>query len=147
MLEPLCALLASTNPNRVAAMRPYCNGPRPDGHAEHHREAVAFHQAVYDLADNPVVRLFAEAITFLVTTHVMASQDPVELHGAIVDEHPAIAVAITDGDGADAQRLMAAHFSRQHDYCRRTFPARLDPVHRVAAERPSLRFDRTTAPS
>jgi DNA-binding FadR family transcriptional regulator len=125
MLEPMCALLASTNPNRAAAMRPFWDGSRPDGHAEHHREAVAFHRAVYDLAANPVVSLLTEAITFLVTTHVMASQDPVEMHGAIVDEHRAIAMAVAEGDGADAQQLMAVHFSRQHDFYRRTFPARL----------------------
>jgi DNA-binding GntR family transcriptional regulator len=56
---------------------------------------------------------------------VLASMDPVELHAGIVAEHAAIAAAVADGDKPAAHRLTAEHFGAQHDFYRRTLPARL----------------------
>ncbi len=72
-----------------------------------------------------MLRLLTEAITQLVTSHVLASNDPVELHAAIVAEHADIAAAVADGDAAAAHHLTAEHFAAQHDYYRRNMPARL----------------------
>jgi GntR family transcriptional regulator, transcriptional repressor for pyruvate dehydrogenase complex len=125
MLEPLCAIAAAGNPDRAAAMAPHLEPAPVDDLERYHRETVAFHQAIYELAANPVLRLLTEAITQMVTSHVLASIDPVELHASIVAEHAAIAAAVADGDKAAAHRLTAEHFGAQHDYYRRTMPARL----------------------
>ena len=128
MLEPLCALAAAANPVRRATMAPFVErAPATDGD-RYHRETVAFHVAIYELAANPVLRLLTEAITHTVTSHVLATTDPVELHDAIVAEHVDIARAVSEGDGRTAQRLTAEHFGAQHDYYRRVMPARLEQL-------------------
>jgi DNA-binding FadR family transcriptional regulator len=126
MMEPLCAVAAAAHPDRQAVMAPYLVPTPIDDLDRYHRETVSFHRAIYELAANPVLRLLTEAVTQMVTSHVLASTDPVELHGAIVAEHAAIAAAVADGDAATAHRLTAEHFATQHDYYRRTTPARLD---------------------
>jgi GntR family transcriptional regulator, transcriptional repressor for pyruvate dehydrogenase complex len=125
LLEPLCAVAASANPARRERMTPY-RVPSPiDDLDRYHRETVSFHEAIYELAANPVLRLLTEAITQMVTSHVLASTDPVELHASIVAEHAAIADAVARGDAGAAHRLTVEHFASQHDFYRRTMPARL----------------------
>ena len=125
LLEPLCAQLAASNPDRRRVMEPYFEPLPIHDDAGYHRATVAFHTAIYALAANPVLRLLTEAITHMVSDHVLAAMDPVELHAAIADEHAVIARAVANGHGARAHQLMAAHFEAQHDFYRRTIPARL----------------------
>jgi DNA-binding FadR family transcriptional regulator len=125
LLEPLCAQLAAASSRRRAAMEPYFDASAIDDDAEYHRTTVAFHTAIYALAANPVLRLLTEAMTHMVSDHVLATMDPVELHTAIVGEHAAIARAVANGHAARAHQLMTAHFEVQHDFYRRTIPARL----------------------
>ena len=80
MLEPLCAVAAATNPARRATMAPFLQPAPLDDLDRYHGETVSFHRAIYALAANPVLRLLTEAITQMVTSHVLASTDPVELH-------------------------------------------------------------------
>ena len=61
----------------------------------------------------------------MVTHHVVATMDPVELRPAILDEHVALAKAIAAGHVDRARRGMAEHFQAQHDYYRERWPARL----------------------
>jgi GntR family transcriptional regulator, transcriptional repressor for pyruvate dehydrogenase complex len=128
VLEPLCAAAAAVNPARRAAMAPYVGGGALDDVERYHRDTLAFHRAIYELAANPVLRLLTEAITQLVTSHVLASSDPVELHADIVAEHADIAAAVAEGDAAAAHRLTAEHFAAQHDFYRRNTPARLSQL-------------------
>ena len=86
---------------------------------------TGFHGTVYRLADNPVLSLLTQAVTHIVTQHVIMTMDPVELRGAIVDEHAELARIIADGDAEAAGREMAAHFQRQHDHFAARSPARL----------------------
>jgi DNA-binding FadR family transcriptional regulator len=125
MLEPLCALAAAANPAREAVMATLVAPGTHDDLDQYHQDTVTFHRAVYELAANPVLRLLTESVTQLITSHILAGTDPVELHASIVDEHAAIASAIAEGDGAAAHQLTRDHFEAQHDYYRRTFPARL----------------------
>ena len=88
LLEPLCAVGRGRQPGTTggdgavpragAARRPRALPPR---------DRSSFHRAIYELAANPVLRLLTEAITQMVTSHVLASTDPVELHAGIVAEH------------------------------------------------------------
>jgi DNA-binding FadR family transcriptional regulator len=125
LLEPLCAQLAATSPRRRAVMEPFLDATPIEDDAEYHRNSVSFHTAIYVLAANPVLRLLTEAMTHMVSDHVLATMDPVELHTVIVAEHAAIARAVVNGHAARAHQLMTAHFEAQHDFYRRTIPARL----------------------
>jgi GntR family transcriptional regulator, transcriptional repressor for pyruvate dehydrogenase complex len=125
LLEPMCAQLAAANPDRRRLMEPFFEPVPTDDDAGYHRDTVAFHTAIYVLAANPVLRLLTEAITHMVSDHVLATMDPVDLHSAIAAEHAAIARAVANGHAARSHQLMAAHFEAQHDFYRRTIPARL----------------------
>ena len=125
MLEPFCAVLAAQNPDRRQAMQPFLVASQPVSAVEYHRHASHFHATVYGLAGNPVISLITQAVTHIVTDHVVATMDPIELRPAIVDEHATLARAIAGGQVATAGRLMSEHFRLQHDYYRNRSPERL----------------------
>jgi DNA-binding GntR family transcriptional regulator len=67
-----------------------------------------------------------QAVTHIVTQHVLMTMDPVELRGTIVAEHAELAAVIASGDGVEAARMTAAHFQRQHDHFAARSPGRLE---------------------
>ena len=125
LLEPLCAQLAARHPDRRTEMKPYFDTFEPDDEAEYRDVTIGFHEAVYALADNPVLTLLTEGMTDIVSDHVVATMDPVELRPAIIEEHQVMARAIAAGQVQKAGKLMAAHFQAQHDYYRKHNRARL----------------------
>jgi GntR family transcriptional regulator, transcriptional repressor for pyruvate dehydrogenase complex len=125
LMESMCARLAAQHPDRDAVMRPWFSQELPDDVPEYRDITTGFHGAVYRLADNPVLSLLTQAATHIVTQHVITTMDPVELRGAIIDEHGELAKLIARGDADAAQLEMAAHFQRQHDYFAARSPARL----------------------
>ena len=125
LLEPICAQLAAHNPDRREAMQPFVETAEPRSEPEYRQHTVDFHGAVYALAGNPVLSLLTQAVTQIVTDHVVATMDPVELHADILDEHAALARAIGAGQVEKARRLMSEHFQAQHDYYAERSPARL----------------------
>lgn len=125
LLEPMCAQLAARHPDRREAMAPFLDPAEPATEAEYREATEGFHDAVYALAGNPVATLLTEAVTHIVTDHVVATMDPVALRPAILEEHAAMARAIAAGHTEKARRLMTAHFQVQHDYYRQHWPARL----------------------
>ncbi len=125
LLEPLCAELAARQPNRRDVMRPYTETARPHDRPEYHRVTSDFHGAVYRLVANPVLTLLTQAVTQIVTYHVVSTMDPVDLHEAILEEHAALARAIAAGNVRKAAQLMRDHFQAQHDYYARRAPGRL----------------------
>jgi GntR family transcriptional repressor for pyruvate dehydrogenase complex len=125
MLEPFCAVLAAQNPDRRQAMQPFLVAAQPASAVDYHRHAGHFHAAVYRLAGNPVISLLTQAITHMVTDHVMATMDPIELRSTIVEDHAVLARAIAGGQAATAGRLMSEHFRVQHEYYRQRSPQRL----------------------
>jgi GntR family transcriptional repressor for pyruvate dehydrogenase complex len=124
-LEPICAEIAAQSPARKDVMRPYTRVAQPETTPEYHRHTIDFHAAVYSLVDDPVLTLLTQAVTQMVTYHVVATMDPVDLHGGIMEEHAALARAIAAGHSAKARRLMAEHFQAQHDYYATRSPSRL----------------------
>jgi GntR family transcriptional regulator, transcriptional repressor for pyruvate dehydrogenase complex len=125
LLEPVCAQLAAKHLDRRAAMKPYCEPPPPTTEEDYRHQTTDFHDAVYRLTANPVLVLLTSAVTHIVSDHVVATMDPVELRPSILDEHIAIARAIAAGQPEKARRLMSAHFQAQHDFYREHWPARL----------------------
>jgi GntR family transcriptional repressor for pyruvate dehydrogenase complex len=125
MLEPLCAHLAASNPLRGQLLQPFVESAEPGTEDEYRRAFAAFHSAVWTLAENPVLTLLSQAVTHIVSEHVVATMDPVELHPRIFGEHVALAKAVSAGHGEKARRLMADHFTAQHDYYKEHWPSRL----------------------
>jgi DNA-binding FadR family transcriptional regulator len=125
LMEATCARLAAQHPDREDAMRPWLSQELPAEVSEYREQTTGFHGTVYQLADNPVLSLLTQAVTHIVTQHVIMTMDPVELRGPIVDEHAELARIIHDGDADAAEREMAAHFQRQHDHFAARSPARL----------------------
>jgi GntR family transcriptional repressor for pyruvate dehydrogenase complex len=126
--EPVCAQLAAQHPDRRAVMKPYARLGLPPTEAEYRQVTEGFHRAVYRLAANPVVVLLTEAVTHIVTSHVVSTMDPRELRAAIVEEHGELARAIAAGHADRAGRLMAEHFATQHAYYRAHWPTRLNDL-------------------
>jgi DNA-binding FadR family transcriptional regulator len=126
LMESTCARLAAQHPDRDAAMRPWFVQELPDDLSGYRDLTTGFHGAVYRLTDNPVLSLLTQAVTHIVTQHVITTMDPVELRGPIVDEHAELAEVIAGGDADEAERKMAAHFQRQHDHFAARSPARLE---------------------
>lgn len=125
LMESACARLAAMNPEREAMMRPWFEQELPEELLVYRDLTTGFHGAVYRLADNAVLSLLTQAVTHIVTHHVLLTMDPVELRPMIVDEHTALARLIASGAADDAERQMAAHFQRQHDHFAARAPARL----------------------
>ncbi|HEY1279469.1 MAG TPA: FCD domain-containing protein [Acidimicrobiales bacterium] len=124
-LEPICAQLAARHPNRQDAMQRFLVPAGLRTTSEYRRHTEDFHATVYRLAGNPIMSLLTQAVTRIITDHVVATMDPVELRGAILHEHAALARAIAAGQPEVAGRLMAEHLAAQHDYYRRNAPERL----------------------
>jgi DNA-binding FadR family transcriptional regulator len=129
ILEPACAELASRHPQRADRMRPFIDPAAiPVEGSPYHAATQDFHTTIYDLTGNGVLALLTNSVTRIITTHIVSTMDPVELHGAILEEHGEIARAISAGHGTKAARLTAAHFRAQHDYYRERWPARFDEL-------------------
>jgi GntR family transcriptional repressor for pyruvate dehydrogenase complex len=125
LLEPVCAQLAAQHPDRRSVMKPFFEEAPPGTEEEYRHQTTHFHDVVYRLAANPVLVLLTGAVTHVVSDHVVATMDPVELRPAILDEHVAIAQAIAAGQIERSRRLMSEHFQAQHDFYREHWPARL----------------------
>jgi DNA-binding FadR family transcriptional regulator len=125
LLEPVCAGLAARNPDREQRLQPFLESSDPQDLPGYRDRTEGFHEVVWALADNPVLTLLARSITHLVTDHVVATMDPVELRPTILHEHTELTRVIIDGDESKARELMAAHFETQHDYYRTHWPTRL----------------------
>ena len=129
LLEPLCACLAARHPDRDLVLRPFLVPNDRLTDAEYHRVTDAFHQAIYRLAANDVLTLLTQAVTHIVTVHLVATMDPVELRSSILHEHALLARAIAGGQADVAGRLMAEHLRGQHSYYRQQWPSRLrEPI-------------------
>lgn len=126
ILEPACAELAARHPDRAKAMRPFIDEEAPVEGALYHQVTYDFHATVYGLTGNGVLALLTNAVTSIITTHIVSTMDPVELHESILEEHKELARAISAGHASKAGRLTAAHFQRQHEYYRERWPARFD---------------------
>lgn len=128
LLESMCARLAATNPEREALMAPWLDQSLPGDTPTFRDITGGFHGAVYQAAGNPVLGLLTQAVTHTVTQHVIITMDPVELRGAIIDEHAELAGVIATRGPEEAERMMADHFQRQHDHLRMRAPARLQEI-------------------
>ncbi len=128
LLEPLCAQRAAQHPDRREVMAPYLDEmvlTEDTSEREYRGATIGFHSAVWKLAANPVLTLLSQAVTHIVSDHVVATMDPVELRDEILEEHAVLARTIASGRVDKAARLMAEHFQAQHDYYAEHWPARM----------------------
>ena len=125
LMESTCARTAAMHPDRAELMAPWLEQYLPADTPVYRDLTTGFHGAVYQAAANSVLTLLTQAVTHIVTQHVVMNMDPVELRGQIVDEHAELARTIAAGDADRAEKLMAEHFRTQHDYLRRRSPARI----------------------
>lgn len=110
MVEPILAQLAAANSDRgrvQALMAEFATDAAQDDRAL--ASGLAFHDAVAELAENPVLALILGAVGFLVTEQVRINVPSFELSTATVYAHAAIADAILAGDGATAAKEMRLH--------------------------------------
>ena len=128
LLEPICAGLAAQNPDRERVLAPLLLEADPGDEPGYRQTTIGFHAMVWMLADNPVLTLLTQSVTQLVSDHVVATMDPVELRPSILVEHVELARVIASGDVGESQRMMAVHFEAQHEYYRVHWPARLDEL-------------------
>ena len=128
-LEPLCAQLAARHPDRAARMALFVDpSTAPVEGPGYHAATVDFHGAVYQLTGNAVLSLVTQSITQIISSHIVSTMDPVELHESILEEHGRIARAIATGRETRAYRLTQEHFQAQHEYYKRNWPARFDEL-------------------
>ena len=128
LVEPLCAQLAATHPDRATVMAPFLIEPIPTDERNFRQETARFHTAVYELADNFVLTLLTQAVTHIVTELVATAMDPVELRPTILHEHATLATVIASGRPDEAKHLMTEHFATQHAFFREHWPERLDQL-------------------
>ena len=126
LMESTCARLAARNPDREELMAPWLDQSFPEDTPTFRDITTGFHGAVYDAAGNPVLSLLTQAVSHIVTQHVVRTMDPVELRAPIVDEHAELAKVIASGDAVHAEAMMAEHFETQHAYLRKRSPARIE---------------------
>lgn len=115
MVEPILAQLAADNSDRArvhALMAEFASNAAQDATMQDERaltSGLAFHDAVAELAENPVLALILGAVGFLVTEQVRINAPGFELSEATVHAHERIADAILAGDAAGASSEMRAH--------------------------------------
>jgi GntR family transcriptional repressor for pyruvate dehydrogenase complex len=126
LMESTCARLAALNPDREQLIAPWLEQHLPPDTPTYRDITAGFHGAVYDAASNPVLSLLTQAVSHIVTHHVVMTMDPVELRASIVDEHTELAQVIAEGDADRAEAMMAAHFEAQHAFLRKRSPARIE---------------------
>lgn len=106
--EPLLARMAASNPDRAhvkEALAPFLD----ETHAWAVRDGLRFHDIVADLADNPVLALTLQSISYIVTEQVLTSVERGELEPRIVNDHRDLAEVIIAGDAPRAEQLMRDH--------------------------------------
>ena len=125
LLEPLCAQLAARHPDRRDTMSPFIDDLEVGEERRYRTRTIDFHHAVWELAANPVLTLLTEAVTHLVTHHVVSTMDPVKPVETSSTNTPVLARTIGAGQADKAAKLMAEHFQAQHDYYAEHWPTRL----------------------
>lgn len=127
--EPLLARLAAQNPDRErvrAMMEPFANEHDPAHCLDVPiTQGVAFHDAVAQLADNPVLDLMFQTIGHLISDYTLNVVETRTLDGGFQHDHVDLAHAIIDGDADRAQTLMAEHIGHVFDYFKSYWPTKL----------------------
>jgi DNA-binding FadR family transcriptional regulator len=126
VIDPWLAELAAQHPDRAFirnALEPFAQqrfeADTRETRSVHFRD---FHQALRQLTDNSVLKLWAEVIGKLFGDHIIHEIDFGPMHEEVADAHVDIAVAVIDGDAAAARQLMLAHSEAVLEYCRAAKP-------------------------
>ncbi|QUD90374.1 FadR/GntR family transcriptional regulator [Phenylobacterium montanum] len=126
--EPVLAGLAAKNPDRAKVremMGPFVS----KDHAEHGKWAIAegldFHDRIATLADNPVLALALQSISYISTEQVLTNPERSQLEEQIVHDHSELAEAIIAGKPDKAEKLMAEHIQHVVEDFKAYWPRRV----------------------
>ena len=126
-VEPLLAERAARNPDRrrvTELLAPFASHRDDDAPAA----GLAFHDAVAELAGNPVLALVLGAVGLLVTEQVRLTDSDFRLSAATIHAHDEIADAILAGKPAVAGNAMAEHLREVTEEIERVMPADGRPI-------------------
>jgi DNA-binding FadR family transcriptional regulator len=127
--EPVLAKLAAQNPDRERVrdlMQPFVAQADSEEHGKWSpMEGIDFHDRVARLADNPVLSLVLNSISYISTEQVLTNPDRGELEEQIVHDHSDLAEAIIAGDAEKAERLMAEHIEHVVEDFKAYWPRRV----------------------
>jgi DNA-binding FadR family transcriptional regulator len=111
--EPVLARLAAQNLDRERvreSLTPFLSEEHGGGHGKWEIvEGLDFHNRVAKLADNPVLALVLQSVSWIVTEQVLTNAERGELEERIVHDHSQLAAAIIAGDVEKSERLMGDH--------------------------------------
>jgi GntR family transcriptional repressor for pyruvate dehydrogenase complex len=106
-----------------AALEPFFPHPEDTERERFMSTSNGFHAVLANLSGNRVLTLMLQAISHIVTEHIIRDLDPLNERDEISHDHAEIGQAVIDGKGARAQRLAAEHISHIVDHYRHNYPA------------------------
>lgn len=130
ILEPPLSAKVARLPDRARKAKAFA--PFLDYVAERHEHDEVFedlnnfHAVIAHLSGNRVLTLLTQAVTHIVTDHVLDSIDPVAESAHMLDAHTSVAEAIIAGQPRKAATLMAEHIAMVTASYRDRWPDMLD---------------------
>jgi DNA-binding FadR family transcriptional regulator len=125
-VDPWLAELAATQPDRERVrmvmgsfvVDQHVHEPHPE-RSMHYRD---FHQAIRQLSDNKVLKLWGEVIGVLFGNHIVREIDFTSMHDEVSTSHTEIAGTILNGEATRARELMLTHTQDILDFCAKANP-------------------------
>jgi DNA-binding FadR family transcriptional regulator len=111
-----------------AALEPFFPQPEDTERERFMSTSNGFHAVLANLSGNRVLTLMLQAISHIVTEHIIRDLDPLNERDEISHDHAEIGQAVIDGKGAKAQRLAAEHISHIVDHYRTNYPAAVNEL-------------------
>ena len=131
IMEPTLAGLAARrrDPQLVVELDRFTRDGRIGADDEEYaQDAADFHRVLAAMSGNPVMMLFGQSIADILRDRLSPPLFPKSRRGAVLNVHCAIARAVTEGDAAHAEALMAEHMSEYAAYVRRRHPGLMREV-------------------
>ncbi len=130
-IEPLMARLAATaqDPVGLARLRAHIaevDGINLEDDVAYQEMSWSFHATVASISGNRVLDLMGEALKEVYDSKVRAAVMAKRLRSDVREAHRAIADAICEGRGDDAERLMREHMVQYGNWARRRDPRVFD---------------------
>lgn len=128
LFEPLCAEATARNgdPDELReAFSPFMAADHPTDGAPYFDRVHDFHLLVYRFTGNRILSLVTQAISLIVTTHVVATMDPAPCRPTLIEEHREMAQAFMNGWATKAREIMAQHHAGLLSFYRENWPMRL----------------------
>lgn len=130
-LEPLMARLAAERGDRrkIELLRGTVDRPIDLADDEDYLDhSIGFHDLIAEMSGNPILDLMASSLKDIYLQRVTDLLFPAQDRTEVVAAHTGILAAVERGNGAEAERLMAAHMEDFARYASEVVPGLLDDV-------------------